>query len=116
MKEFYELANDLIFEKSEKKVHQEWNNNGFKIINFAMVKKEYFNIIKNKTIADKFHLYNDICDNDPEMKAIYNKFDKIVFKETRGNSVSRAIGWENINSYLRYHSGIQYRWFKSINN
>jgi len=114
MKEFYELANDLCFEKSEKKIHNEWNKNGFRIINFAMIKKEYFNIIPSKQIADKFHLYNPLCDNDPELKAIYDKFNNIVFRETRGNSVSRAIGWENINSYLRYHSGIHYKWFKDL--
>jgi hypothetical protein len=88
-----------------------FTNEGYRVINFGMVKKEIVSILGNKETAIRFHLYNDITDNDPEMKDIKNRLELIVFKESRGDSNSRAIGWENGNSYLRYHSGIIYKWF-----
>ena len=113
MKEFYELANDLIFCRDQNKVTKDWNDNGFRIINFAMVKKEYLKVINNYSLACRFNDYNNIIGGDDEMRVIYDTFQHIVFKESRGDGRSRAIGWENINSYLRYHSGIIYEWFKN---
>ena len=113
MKEFYELANDLIFCKDQQKITKDWNDNGYRIINFSMVKSEYLKIINNYPLACRFNDYNDIIGGDSEMKLIYDTFQHIVFKESRGSRQYSAVGWENINSYLRYHSGIIYEWFKN---
>lgn len=104
-KEFYEIC-------GINATNKDFEDNGFKVINFSMVKNEYLKIIKNKDVANRFHLYNNISDNDTELNEIYNQFDKIVFKESRSGGGYTAIGWENINSYLSYHSGIHYKWFK----
>ena len=48
------------------------------------------------------------------MQTLNNNLSKIVFKESRGGSGYTSIGWENGESYLRYHSGIFYKWFKPV--
>ena len=48
----------------------------------------------------------------PDLDLINKELNKIVFKESRGGKNFYSVGWENGNSYLRYHSGIGYRWFK----
>ena len=106
MKEFYQLANK--FETTK----EEWEQNGFKVINFSMVKAEYMKYINNAELAERFHNFNYLADNDSELLKIHEAFEKIVFKESRGGKYSMAIGWENINSYLQWHSGIHYKWFE----
>lgn len=94
---------------------EDWESEGYKVINFANVKKEYLKVIDNIQLAHEYHSYNDITDSEkkPHLKEIHNQFQKIVFKESRGSANHRAIGWENLNTYLDYHSGIIYRWFKN---
>ncbi len=103
--EFFEIADiDATNEDFEK--------NGFRVISFGMVKQELMNILCNRETATKYHLWNKISDpKNKQMKALNEKLCRIVFKESRGNKYSRAIGWENGESYLRYHSGILYNWF-----
>ena len=115
MKEFYELANELAFEKDQSTIKKEWTENSFTLINFSMVKSEYMKLISDPETAEKFHMYNDITDRaeSPDMAAIYDRFERIVFKESRGGGGRSVIGWENINSYLQYHSGIHYKWFRN---
>lgn len=105
-KEFWEL-NGLNTSK------EDFEANGFKVINFGMVKTELMKILVDEETANKYHLWNSIIEPDnKEMKAINEKLSQIVFKESRGGGGYTVIGWENGESYLRYHSGIFYRWFK----
>ena len=105
MKPFHEL-NGLDTTK------EEWERNGYKVINFSQVKKEYLKVIDDEQLAHDYQMYNRYTTNkDKLMEEIYNKFQKIVFKESRGGGGRTVIGWENINSYLDYHSGIFYKWF-----
>ena len=88
-------------------------NEGYQVINIGMVKSSIMEILKDKETANKYHLWNEITEpTNNEMLLLKRKLETIVFKESRGNSQNRAIGWENGESYLRYHSGIIYKWFK----
>lgn len=89
---------------------------GFKVISFGMVKKELMAILGDIETASKYHNWNKITEpKNKEMNELNDKLSKIVFKESRGSKNCKAIGWENGESYLRYHSGIFYRWFNPIN-
>lgn len=85
---------------------------GFKVISFGTIKREIMNILGDKYTAHEYNLYNNIIGGNEKMKRIYDQLEKIVFKESRGGKNYQSIGWENGNSYLRYHSGIIYKWFK----
>ena len=92
--------------------NEDFTNEGFKVISFGTVKKNLVDILRDKETANKFHLWNKFIEpNNIEMNNILDKLENIVFKECRGNSHKRAIGWENGASYLQYHSGIHYKWF-----
>ncbi len=94
-----------------------------------MVKKTYLSIIQDEKTANQFHKFCKIWyDENAEipktssmyltreeankMNEIYSKFENITFKESRGGGGYTVIGEETLNSYLRYHSGIHYKWFK----
>lgn len=98
-------------------------------INFGMVKKTYLSIIKDEETANLFHKfckcwYDENAEIPKEsnmyltkiqadkMNEIYTQFETFTFRESRGGKGYTAIGEENINSYLQYHSGIHYKWFK----
>lgn len=103
-----------------------------KKINFGMVKKTYLNIIHNEETANLFHKFCK-CWYDEKaeipktsnmyltkeqadrMNEIYLQFENIIFTESRAGGGRIVIGEENINSYLQYHSGIHYKWFKNNN-
>lgn len=105
-KEFWELS-------GLNTTKEDFENNGFKVINFSMVKTELMKILSDGQTAEKYHLWNDIIEPDNlEMKTIKEKLSKIVFKESRGGGGRFVIKWENGEGYLRYHSGIHYKWFK----
>lgn len=104
-KEFYQIA-------GINTTSQDFINEGFKVISFGSVKNEIMAILKDKGTADKFHQWNEFIEpNNAEMKAIQRQLNNIVFKESRGGDGKTVIGWENGESYLRYHSGIFYKWF-----
>lgn len=105
MKEFY-LINGI------NTAAEDFKKEGYTVINFGQVKSKIMEVLKDRETADKFHRYNyPFTTDNPELNEIHHKLQSIVFKESRGNSQSRAIGWENGNSFLRYHSGIIYKWF-----
>lgn len=107
MKEFYEV-------NSINATKEDFEREGFTVINFNSVKQKYMEFIDNRELAHEFHLYHDLTDRDkkPHLAKIYDSFERIVFKESRGGGGKCCIGWETINSYLQYHSGIIYKWFK----
>ena len=92
---------------------EDFENAGFKVINFGMVKTELMKVLSDMGTAEKYHLWNNITDPDnKDMQELNNKLSRRVFKESRGGGGYTVIGWENGESYLRYHSGIIYKWFK----
>jgi len=94
---------------------EDFGNAGFKVINFGMVKTELMKILGDIETAEKYHLWNKFTEpKNKEMQTLNNNLSKIVFKESRGGSGYTSIGWENGESYLRYHSGIFYKWFKPV--
>jgi len=94
---------------------EDFENAGFKVINFGMVKTELMKILGDIETAEKYHLWNKFTEpKNKEMQTLNNNLSKIVFKESRGGSGYTSIGWENGESYLRYHSGIFYKWFKPV--
>ena len=104
-KQFWEIAGINVTPETFKE-------NGFTVINFGMVKKELMKILSNRETAVKYHLWNEISEpNNKEMVELNNKIKNIVFIESRGGGGRTVIGWENGESYLRYHSGIIYKWF-----
>lgn len=106
-KEFWELNSlDATNETFEKE--------GYKVISFGAVKKELMAILKDTETAYKYQKWNNILEpNNIEMLNLENELKNIVFKESRGGKGFYSIGWENGESYLRYHSGIIYKWFKN---
>jgi hypothetical protein len=107
-KEFYELT-------GLDTTKEDWEEEGFRVINFSMVKKEYLKVIDNIELANRFHLFNPMKEvEEEELKKLYDHFETIVFKESRGGIRDGiAIGWENINSYLDWHSCIFLKWFRN---
>ena len=69
-------------------------------------------------IISQFDDFVNYLQIDPQLpvasviRVLNKELNKIVFKESRGGKNFYSVGWENGNSYLRYHSGIGYRWFK----
>jgi len=92
---------------------EDFENNGFTVINFGMVKKALLPILGNAETAKRYNLWNKITDpKNKEMQSLNDKLSKIVFKESRCGGGYSAIGWENGVSYLRYHSEVLHNWFK----
>lgn len=105
MKEFY-LINRI------EATSKDFQDEGYTVINFSQVRDKIKDILGDKETAEKYHLYNyPFTQHDERLNEIHHKLEKLAFKEARGNSHKMAIGWENGNSYLRYHSGIIYKWF-----
>ena len=105
-KEFWELS-------GLDTTKEDFENAGYTVINFGMVKKELMKILGNIETANKYHSWNEFKEpNNKEMRSLQNNLSQVVFKESRGGGGYSAIGWENGESYLRYHSGIIYNWFK----
>ena len=105
-REFHELSNP----RNTKEV---FINEGYQVISFGSVKKVLMDILKDKETANKYHLWNEILEpNNEEMIKIERQLENIVFKESRGGKNCYSIGWENGSSYLRYHSGIHYKWYR----
>lgn len=122
-KQFYEIA-------GIRTTNEEWQKCGFNVINFGMVTKIFKEYLTSLEFAEQYrefenaysfkgtsnnvfwenskHKFND---NLPKLIDTYNKFQSSVFKEKRGGKNHYSIGWENLNSYLTYHSGIFYKWF-----
>jgi hypothetical protein len=85
---------------------------GYNVISFAQVKKEILKILPTKKSAENFHSFNRIIDKgNKEMETIADRLNGIVFKEARGGGNRIVIGWETAETYLRYHSGIFYKWY-----
>lgn len=105
-KEFYEIS-------SITATAEDFISNGFTVISFGQVKKVLMGILGDEETAHEHHLYNYPFTNDNEkLNSLSLKLQNIVFKESRGGGGKTVIGWENGESYLRYHSGIIYKWFK----
>lgn len=109
-KQFYEIC-------SIDATNSSFEQHGYRVINFATVKSEIMAIFGNGETAIEYHTWNNITDpGNTKMLEIKRQLENLVFKESRGNSQYRAIGWETAESYLRYHSGIIYKWYsKHIN-
>lgn len=113
--ELFEINNkygSLIF-KDDTEAKNILLQNGFKIITPWLAKKTYLEIVKDLETANKLHLFSPYSPNpDKELKSIYDQFEKIVLKESRGNGGYISKSWETLNSYLDYRSGCFYKWFK----
>lgn len=92
----------------------DFTKEGYKVISFGQVKAEIMNVLKDKETAIKYHNWNEVSTPDNlQMKEIKNQLENIVFKESRGGGGRTAISWEDGESYLRYHSGIVYKWYNT---
>lgn len=101
------LDKSLIF-KPYNEAKEILESNGFTVIRPFDVKRVYLEAVKDLDTANKLHLfspYSEIVDD--KLLDIYNKFDRIILKDTRINSSS----FETLNSYLEYRSGCFYNWF-----
>ena len=91
---------------------EDFTKEGYKVISFGQVKKEIMTILKDKETAYSFHEWNEFINpENTKMKEIQSQLNNIVFKESRGGGQKTVIAWEDGESYLRYHSGIIYKWF-----
>ena len=92
---------------------EDFTKEGYKVISFGQVKKEIMTILKDERTALNYHNWNEFLNPENlEMKELNTQLQNIVFKESRGGRGRQVIGWENGESYLRYHSGVIYNWFK----
>jgi len=106
-KEFYQIC-------GINATNEDFEKNGFRVISFGAVKREIMSILKTRELAYAHHLYNSLCGINEEFEAIDRQLENIVFKESRGGGGRVSIGWENGKRYLDYHSGVIYKWFKTV--
>lgn len=109
--ELWELDNSLeksLIFKPYKEAKEILEKNGFKVIKPFDVKKEFLEVIKDRDTAHDFNLFNPYSNpGKNKLKEIYDKFDKIVVKESRSNTTQ----WSTLNNYLNYRSGCIYKWY-----
>lgn len=110
MKELWELSG-LIF-KPYNEAKEILEKEGFEVVKPFDIKRIFLENIDNIEKAKRFQMFSPIQDDDSELMAIYNKFERMVLKDNRGGNTSRSSSsWETVNGYLDYRSGCFYDWY-----